>query len=75
MPDMTGELLPMRAPAPGKISFRCPACRQWRPGFVFSEPTAQDVLDLGLAEGVEWICDNERTHLARAGAAGLIGGE
>jgi len=59
------ELLPMKAPAPGKLAFKCPACGQWRPGFVFSEPTPEQAAALDLAAGVEWICDNERTHLAR----------
>lgn len=59
------NLLPMKEPAPGKLAFQCPACRQWRPGFVFSQPSAAERADLALAADVEWICDNERTHLQR----------
>lgn len=59
------ELIPMRAAVPGKLAFQCPACGQWRPGFVFTEPTLEQAAALGLADSVEWICDNERTHLER----------
>lgn len=62
-------LLPMKAPTPGKLAFRCPACGQWRPGFVFSQPTTPHAEELALPPGTEWICDNERTHLARIDAA------
>ncbi len=58
-------LLPMKAPAPGKLAFRCPACGQWRPGFVFTEPTVEQVAALDLPPGTEWICDNERSRLLR----------
>lgn len=59
------DLIPMKAPAPGKLAFQCPACRRWRPGFVFSQPTPEEAADLSLAPTIEFICDNERTHLER----------
>jgi hypothetical protein len=59
------ELLPMTEAVAGKLAFRCPACGQWRPGFVFSQPTTEQAKALDLAPDVEWICDNERSRLMR----------
>lgn len=59
------ELLPMKEPAPNTLAFQCPACKQWRPGFVFAVPTAPELEALELPVETEWICDNERSRLNR----------
>lgn len=55
---------PVRERLPGKLEVQCPACGQWRRGFLLEPLAAEDAATLG----VEWACDAERTALVRAAA-------
>lgn len=59
-PDLTG-LSSREAFAGGPIEYRCPACKRFRPSFVFRVADPDTAAHLGVA----MICDNEFTSLMR----------
>lgn len=65
LPPEDRPRFPTRDLGDGAVEVRCPACNQWRAGFLLEALAPADAVTFGA----EWGCDIERSQVSRAAEA------